>query len=57
VLVGGQDVTATDVEDLRRRVGVVTQRTELLAATLEENITLFADVPPGAVERASRRSA
>jgi ABC-type multidrug transport system fused ATPase/permease subunit len=52
VLVGGQDVTATDVEDLRRAVGVVTQRTELLAATLEENITLFDDVPPGAVERA-----
>ncbi len=52
VLVAGQDVTATDVEDLRRAVGVVTQRTELLAATLEENITLFGDVPPGAVERA-----
>ena len=52
VLVGGQDVTTTDVEDLRRAVGVVTQRTELLAATLEENITLFAEVPPGAVERA-----
>ena len=52
VLVGGQDVTETDVEDLRRAVGVVTQRTELLAATLADNITLFADVPPGAVERA-----
>jgi ABC-type multidrug transport system fused ATPase/permease subunit len=52
VLVGGQDVTVTDVEDLRRAVGVVTQRTELLAASLEDNITLFADVEPGAVERA-----
>ncbi|SDQ65452.1 ABC transporter ATP-binding protein [Quadrisphaera sp. DSM 44207] len=52
VFVGGQDVTATAVDDLRRTVGVVTQRTELLAATLEENITLFADVPPGAVQDA-----
>ena len=52
VLVGGQDVTATDVDDLRRAVGVVTQRTELLAASLEDNITLFADVEPGAVDRA-----
>ncbi|MHA6624981.1 ATP-binding cassette domain-containing protein [Pseudonocardia sichuanensis] len=49
VFVAGQDVTATDVADLRRAVGVVTQRTEILAATLEENITLFADVPAGAV--------
>ncbi len=45
VLVGGQDVVATDLADLRRAVGVVTQRTELLAATLAENVTLFADVP------------
>lgn len=45
VLVGGQDVTATDVDALRRAVGVVTQRTEILAATLAENITLFAEVP------------
>jgi len=52
VFVAGQDVTATDMQDLRRAVGVVTQRTEILAATLEENITLFADVPRGAVESA-----
>ncbi|MEJ3651682.1 ABC transporter ATP-binding protein [Actinomycetes bacterium KLBMP 9759] len=52
VFVGGQDVTTTDIDDLRRAVGVVTQRTEMLAATLAENITLFADVPEGAVERA-----
>ncbi|CAA9410708.1 MAG: Heterodimeric efflux ABC transporter, permease/ATP-binding subunit 1 / Heterodimeric efflux ABC transporter, permease/ATP-binding subunit 2, partial [uncultured Quadrisphaera sp.] len=45
VFVGGQDVVATDLADLRRAVGVVTQRTELLAATLAENVTLFADVP------------
>ncbi len=52
VLVGGTDVTALDVEALRARVGVVTQRTELLAATLEENITLFAPVPRAQVEAA-----
>ncbi len=52
VLIGGLDVRALDLEALRARVGVVTQRTELLAATLAENITLFAEVAPGAVERA-----
>ncbi len=45
VLVGGQDVTTTDLDGLRRAVGVVTQRTEILAATLTENVTLFEDVP------------
>lgn len=52
VFVGGRDVTTIDVLALRRAVGVVTQRTEVLAATLEENLTLFTDVPAGAVERA-----
>lgn len=52
VLVGGRDVTATAVDDLRRSVGVVTQRTEIIAATLAENITLFGDVPRSRVEGA-----
>jgi ATP-binding cassette, subfamily B, bacterial len=52
VFVAGQDVTATDMQQLRRAVGVVTQRTEILAATLEENIALFGDVPRGVVEDA-----
>lgn len=52
VFLAGQDVTRTDVAGLRRAVGVVTQRTEVLVATLEENITLFADVPRAAVEAA-----
>ena len=52
VFVGGQDVTTTAMEDLRGAVGVVTQRTELLAASLADNITLFADVPRRAVEDA-----
>ncbi|MEJ5869258.1 ABC transporter ATP-binding protein [Pseudokineococcus sp. 5B2Z-1] len=54
VLVGGVDVVRADVDDLRRAVGVVTQRTELLSASLADNITLFADVPEGAVESAVR---
>ncbi|WP_219418840.1 ATP-binding cassette domain-containing protein [Pseudonocardia nigra] len=52
VFVAGQDVTATAVDDLRRAVGVVTQRTEILAATLEDNITLFGHAPRDAVEDA-----
>ena len=52
VHVGGQDVTTTDLQALRAGVGVVTQRTELLAATLAENLTLFADVPRARVEAA-----
>lgn len=52
VFVAGRDVTATAVEDLRRSVGVVTQRTEVLDATLAENVTLFAEVPPAAVHAA-----
>ncbi|WP_104432923.1 ATP-binding cassette domain-containing protein [Kineococcus xinjiangensis] len=52
VLLAGRDVTGVALEDLRRAVGVVTQRTELLSATLAENITLFADVPRAQVERA-----
>jgi len=49
VFVGGQDIVDTEVDELRRAVGVVTQRTELLAATLLENTTLFADLPRAAV--------
>ncbi len=52
VLVSGQDVLSTELAPLRRAVGVVTQRTEVLSATLEENITLFAPVPRERVERA-----
>jgi ATP-binding cassette subfamily B protein len=49
VCLGGVDVLYLDLQHLRAAVGVVTQRTEVLAATLLENITLFADVPRGAV--------
>lgn len=45
VTVGGTDVRALRLDDLRRRVGVVTQDVELFRATLRENLTLF-----GAVE-------
>ncbi|WP_278236632.1 ABC transporter ATP-binding protein [Isoptericola sp. AK164] len=45
VLLGGVDVRDADLERLRAGVGVVTQRTEILAGTLAQNITLFADLP------------
>ncbi|CAM3389657.1 Large ribosomal subunit protein bL12 [Nocardioides dubius] len=52
VFLGGVDVRDLDLQQLRAAVGVVTQRTEILAGTLAENITLFEDVPRAAVESA-----
>src|SRR6476646_1365577 len=52
VLIGGVDVLDVDLQRLRSAVGVVTQRTEILAGTLAENITLFGPVPRTKVERA-----
>ncbi len=52
VLLGGTDVRDLDLEQLRSAVGVVTQRTEVLAGTLAENMTLFGDVPRARVEDA-----
>ncbi|MCV7132609.1 ABC transporter ATP-binding protein [Mycobacterium hodleri] len=45
VFLGGVDVLDLDVQGLRASVGVVTQRTEILAGTLAENVALFADLP------------
>ncbi|WP_408896563.1 ATP-binding cassette domain-containing protein [Nocardioides sp. R1-1] len=52
IFLGGADITTLDLHELRRRVGVVTQRTEILAGTLADNITLFAPVPRAEVEAA-----
>jgi ABC-type multidrug transport system fused ATPase/permease subunit len=52
VLVGGIDVLDLDLQELRRAVGVVTQRTEILAGTLAENITLFMNIPRRQVQAA-----
>ncbi len=52
VFVGGVDVRALDLEQLRAEVGVVTQRTELVAGTVEQNVGLFADVPRKVVTEA-----
>ncbi|MEZ0579445.1 ATP-binding cassette domain-containing protein [Nocardioides sp. MH1] len=52
ILLGGADIATLDLHALRRRVGVVTQRTEILAGTLAENITLFAPTPREEVEAA-----
>jgi ATP-binding cassette, subfamily B, bacterial len=50
VFLGGVDILDLDLHHLRAGVGVVTQRTEILAGTLAENITLFADLPRAQVE-------
>ena len=52
MLLGGVDVRELDLTRLRSAVGVVTQRTEILAGTLADNITLFADTPRPVVESA-----
>ncbi|MCW2844071.1 MAG: msbA 1, partial [Nocardioides sp.] len=52
VLLGGVDVLELDLDRLRSAVGVVTQRTEILAGTLAENICLFADLPRRRVQDA-----
>ena len=43
VVLGGRDVRDLDLQQLRAAVGVVTQRTEILAGTLADNITLFGE--------------
>lgn len=52
VLLGGVDVRDLDLQELRAAIGVVTQRTEILAGTLAQNITLFTDLPRTQVEGA-----
>ncbi|CAN5128200.1 ATP-binding cassette domain-containing protein [soil metagenome] len=52
VFLGGVDVLDLDLQQLRSAVGVVTQRTEILAGTLAENIALFADLPRERIEAA-----
>ncbi|ROS79041.1 ABC transporter ATP-binding protein [Cellulomonas sp. PhB143] len=54
VLLGGRDVLDLDLQALRSAVGVVTQRTEIVAGTLAQNVALFADVPRAAIEGAVR---
>ena len=41
VFLGGRDITCMDLQRLRSRVGVVTQRTEILIGSLADNIALF----------------
>ncbi len=52
VLLGGIDVLDLDLQELRAAVGVVTQRTEILAGSLADNITLFGSTPRADVEAA-----
>ncbi len=41
ILLGGTDVRATALDDLRARVGMVTQDVQLFQATLSENLAFF----------------
>ncbi|MCU0522880.1 MAG: ABC transporter ATP-binding protein/permease [Anaerolineae bacterium] len=43
VRVGGVDLRHVPIDDLRRRVGIVTQDVQLFEATVRENLTLFDD--------------
>ncbi|SCG77934.1 ABC transporter ATP-binding protein [Micromonospora humi] len=52
VLLGDVDLVDLDVEELRRWIAVVPQRTEILAGTLAENVALFDPELLGAAERA-----
>ncbi|UFU06051.1 ABC transporter ATP-binding protein [Ruania halotolerans] len=52
VFLGGVDVGELDLQKLRAAVGVVSQRTDMLAGTLAENITLFENRPRAQVEAA-----
>ncbi|HEY3008433.1 MAG TPA: ATP-binding cassette domain-containing protein [Micromonosporaceae bacterium] len=54
VFLGGNDVLDVDVEELRRWIAVVPQRTEILAGTLAENIALFDPDLLAAADRAVR---
>ncbi|QLQ39835.1 ABC transporter ATP-binding protein [Micromonospora robiginosa] len=52
VFLGEVDLVDLDVEELRRWIAVVPQRTEILAGTLAENVALFDPELLGAAERA-----
>ncbi|MEV4497335.1 ABC transporter ATP-binding protein [Micromonospora arborensis] len=52
VFLGGTDLCDLDVEQLRRWVALVPQRTEILAGTLAENVALFDPTLLDAAERA-----
>ncbi|HZX08346.1 ABC transporter ATP-binding protein [Kribbella sp.] len=53
VFLAGHDVCDLDLQKLRAAVGVVTQRTEILAGSLAENIALFNDDLPRSVIEAA----
>lgn len=52
VFLGDTDIVDLDLDELRRWVGIVPQRTEILAGTLAENVALFDPDLVAAAERA-----
>ncbi|MFD7155220.1 ATP-binding cassette domain-containing protein [Kribbella sp. NPDC059898] len=53
VFLAGHDIGELDLQKLRAAVGVVTQKTEILAGSLAENIALFNDDLPRSVIEAA----
>jgi ATP-binding cassette subfamily B protein len=55
ILLGGKAVHTLPIQELRRRVGMVTQNIQLFHATVRENLTFFDDsIPDDAVLQALR---
>lgn len=52
VFLGGVDVLDIDLDALRSAVGLVTQRTEIIAGTVAQNIALFSDVDTATIHAA-----
>ncbi|GCE28088.1 helicase [Dictyobacter alpinus] len=46
VCLGGQDLRQARLDDLRARIGLVTQEVQLFQGTLRDNVTFFADTIP-----------
>ncbi len=46
VYLGGQDLSQAHLNDLRARIGLVTQEVQLFRGTLRDNVTFFADTIP-----------
>jgi len=48
IALGGVNLKETSLQELRRRVGIVTQEVQLFHATIRENLTLFDETIPDA---------
>ncbi|HPK51145.1 MAG TPA: ABC transporter ATP-binding protein [Candidatus Fermentibacter daniensis] len=56
VLVGGEDICGCDLEDLRKRVGVVPQAPFIFNRSIRDNITLGRSIAPEVLDRVLEES-